>query len=269
MDGGKPVTVQEIYDLINEKAPFSLQESWDRSGLLVGDFRQKVRKVLLTLDITLPVIEEAKTKQADLILSHHPVIWDPLRTISPSHPVWHLVTNNIAAISAHTNLDIAEGGLNDMFGDMLAEKGVIERQYAPFDVLSEGRVLGRSGVLKAETDARSLASVLKAVSKCEDIRYYCGKHADCIKKIAWCTGSGGDMIDTAIAIGADALITADCKHSCWADTQNLDFTMFDCGHFYTEVIAVNWFLNILTESVPELEAAISDAGTRPFFEVLK
>ena len=96
------MTIQDIYNILDSFAPFSLQESYDNSGLLVGDPQQAVRTVLLTLDITIPVVQEAVQKQADLILAHHPVIWTPLRSISPAHPVWHLVRHQIGAICSHT-----------------------------------------------------------------------------------------------------------------------------------------------------------------------
>ena len=116
------MTVQEIYDIMNAYAPFSLQESYDKSGLLVGAPEKAIKRILLTLDITIPVVTEAAEKQCDLIVSHHPVIWDPLKSVSPAHPVWHLIRHDIAAISAHTNLDIAPGGLNDYVGELLASQ---------------------------------------------------------------------------------------------------------------------------------------------------
>ncbi len=261
------MTVQDIYRILDEAAPFSLQESYDKSGLLAGDPQLDVRRVLLTLDITTPVVQEAAAKHADLILSHHPVIWDPLKAVTPLHPVWHLVRHNIAAICSHTCLDIAEGGLNDFVGEMLAKSIRMEQEWQPLAYLSGNRTLGRVAKLTDTWNAALLAERLRDVFQCQSLRYHEGTGSGEIRRIAWCTGSGGDLIPDAIAAGADALITGDCKHSVWAEAQNRGFTLFDCGHFETEVPVVRLFSEILDESAPEIETIISEAGTQPFFAV--
>lgn len=260
--------IQRVYEILDAYAPFSLQESWDRSGLLVGSPNTEVRRILLTLDITIPVVMEAKKRGVQLIVSHHPVIWDPLRTISPAHPVWHLIRSGIGAICAHTNMDIAEGGLNDYAGRLMMKMLPLSHEFEPLSLLSGGRSLGRSAGLGEAIDANALAHILKTVFRCGSVRYYEGAHAQYIRKIAWCTGSGGDMIPDAITAGADALITGDCKHSVWAEAQNRNFTLFDCGHFETEVFVVKLFRHILQEKAPELEVIISKNGIKPFFKTI-
>lgn len=262
------MTIQDIYDILNAYAPFSLQESYDKSGLLVGYPKQQVKTVLLTLDITTSVVIEAANKNADLILAHHPVIWEPLKSVSPEHPVWHLIRYQIGAICSHTCLDIAEGGLNDYFGDLLNRNIPMIPERLPLATLSPGRVLGRVANLVQPTDAYSLAEMLRSALNCSNLRYYQGKNAGLIRRIAWCTGSGGDLIQEAIRAGADALITGDCKHSVWADAHNLDFTLFDCGHFETEIPVVDLFRKILQEAAPELNLVISEKGTAPIFQTL-
>ncbi len=262
------MTIQEIYQILDDFAPFSLQESYDNSGLLVGDPQQNVRTVLLTLDITIPVVNEAVQKRADLILAHHPVIWQPLRSLSPAHPVWHLVRHQIGAICSHTCFDIAEGGLNDSFGTWISKTIPLQNERFPLTVLSNDRILGKAADLVTETNADTLASQLRDVLGCNSLRYYCGKKADSIRRIAWCTGSGGDLIQDAIRVGADALITGDCKHSIWAEAQNRDFTLFDCGHFESEVIITEKFREILASRAPDLTILDSETGTKPFFQTI-
>jgi len=262
------MTVQEIYDLLDAFAPFSLQESYDKSGLLAGDPQSSVTRILLTLDITVPVIQEAADKHCELILSHHPVIWDPLKAVTPVHPVWHLVRHNIAAICSHTCLDIAEGGLNDFAGELISAQIPLTAERAPLEILSGNRTLGRVAALTAPADADTLAKKLCAAFSCKPLRYYAGANAGSIKKIAWCTGSGGDLIPAAIAAGADALITGDCKHSVWAEAQNRGFTLFDCGHFETEVPVVQLFQRILRTSGADAELIVSAEGTKPFFQAI-
>jgi dinuclear metal center YbgI/SA1388 family protein len=262
------MTIQDIYKILDEYAPFSLQESYDNSGLLAGDPQQTVKTVVLTLDITIPVIEEAVQKDADLILAHHPVIWTPLRSISPSHPVWHLVRHNIGAICSHTCFDIAAGGLNDAFGQRLRKFIPMQEKNDPLTVLSGERNLGNCADLTAPADAEALAANLKEALGCISLRYIRGRKAGAIRRIAWCTGSGGDLIQDAMQAGADALITGDCKHSVWAEAQNRNFTLFDCGHFETEVIIIEQFRRILEKSAPELHIIDSAVGSKPFFQTL-
>ena len=268
------MTIQDIYQILDDYAPFSQQESYDNSGLLVGDPEQEVRTILLTLDITIPVIEEAVQKHADLILSHHPVIWNPLRSVSPAHPVWHLIRHEIGAICSHTCFDIARcdekepHSLNDALGSRLRKTIPMQAQNDPFVQLSGNRVLGKAADLLHPADADDLALQLCDALGCNSLRYYRGSRADAIRRIAWCTGSGGDLIDDAIRIGADALITGDCKHSVWAEAQNRCFTLFDCGHFETEVIIIDEFRSILAQSAPDITVLDSAAGKKPFFRTI-
>ena len=136
-------------------------------------------------------------------------------------------------------------------------------------MLPGNRSLGRIAALCSPTDADSLAGLLKAKLHVGALRYCKGENAGALRRIGWCTGSGGDLIPDAIAAGADALITGDCKHSVWAEAQNRGFTLFDCGHFETEVPVVHLFEKILHDAAPEIECIISEAGTAPFFLVYR
>lgn len=263
------MTIQDIYRIIDGYAPFSLQESWDCSGLLVGDPEKPVRRVMLTLDISIPVVQEAAAAHADVIVSHHPVIWDPIRTISPAHPVWHLIRNGIGAVCAHTNLDIAEGGLNDFAGKRMMKYLPLSSEFEPLSLLPGGQSLGRCAGLGEAFDAKTLACRLQKIFHSGALRFHEGTHGQYIRKIAWCTGSGGDLIPDAIAAGADALITGDCKQSVWIDAQNRGYTLFDCGHFETEAIAVQLLRHILQTGGADAELLISKEGTKPPYSVVK
>ena len=113
------VTVGDIYGFINEIAPFSLQQGYDNSGICAGSRKSPVSRVLTALDITGAVVEEAAEKGCELVLSHHPVIFRPLRTLSPENPAVKLAVRGIAAICMHTNFDSAEGGMNDILAAKL------------------------------------------------------------------------------------------------------------------------------------------------------
>ena len=112
-------TVREIYEYINSFAPFSSQESWDNSGLLLGDPDRQVKTVAVVLDATKKTVEAAKKAQADMIVTHHPVIFSPLKKITAGSVVYDLLTNDISVVSAHTCWDSAAGGVNDTLAEIL------------------------------------------------------------------------------------------------------------------------------------------------------
>ena len=260
------MTIKEIYDILNVVAPFDTQESYDNAGILVGNEMQNKKHVLLTLDITNPVIDEALEIGADMIISHHPIIWEPIKSISPENPVWQLIQHDIGAICAHTNFDIAPTGLNTYIGKKMAERIKFSGAFEPLEILSRNRTLGYTALLARPLQTTELAQALADVYTNNALRFY--DSGKIIKKIAWCSGSGGDLMETALERGADALITGDCKHSIWMQARNLSFTLFDCGHFETEVFAVERFAQILHDAAPNLKISISKRGTSPAFQTL-
>lgn len=245
------ITANDIYNALDAAAPFATQESYDNSGLLIGDGTETITKVLLALDITIPVVEEAKKIGAQLILSHHPVIWGGLKQISPAHPVWHLIENHITAIASHTCMDVAIEGTNKMLGDALRGVLPLSEDITPLHTLSGGRILGCCCNLQHPVETEDFIRALQQALRCEGIRYY--HNAAPIKRIAWCGGSGGDLIPDALSCGADALITGDLKHSEWCDAVNRGMGVFDCGHFFTEQPVLKAFRQILQAAFPTLE----------------
>lgn len=260
------MTVQDIVRILDEAAPFSTQESYDNSGLLVGTPDKEIHHVLLTLDITIPVIHEAVACGADLILAHHPIIWQPLKSISPADPVWHLVQHDIAAICSHTCMDIAPNGLNAHIGHKMEKALSFVGTWQPLETRSDGRTLGFCADLQTEWATEQLAKVLAEVYAVRALRYYDGHRP--IHRIAWCSGSGGDLIQTAMTRGADALITGDCKHSIWMEAQNRDFTLFDCGHFETEIFVTEIFEQLLVPYTEQIRISVSKAGTQLPYQVV-
>ncbi len=245
------ITVNDIYVALDAAAPFAAQESYDNSGILVGDGTEEVTKVLLALDITIPVVEEAAALGVQLIVSHHPVIWGGLKQISPAHPVWHLIRNNITAIASHTCMDIANEGTNKILGDSLRSVLPFCDTIIPLHTLPGGRTLGRCCDLQNSIETIDFVKALQQALHCKGIRYYHDNTP--IKRIAWCGGSGGDLIPDALAHGADVLITGDLKHSEWCDAVNRGMGVFDCGHFYTEQPVVTQFHTILQKAFPTLK----------------
>lgn len=261
-NGDYSMDVREIYNFFDEMYPFNIQEKWDNSGLLLESESMACSKVLLSLDITLKAAEEAINKGAELVISHHPVIFDPLHRIANSDPVFHLIRNNIAAICMHTNLDIAEGGTNTAIVKRLGEKLEFSGSVQQFQKLDSDNSLGCIVELAEPIDIDEFSQILKGIfGSAQIIVNTYGKSR--ILKIAICSGSGGSLLDLAIAKNCDALITGDVKHNVWIDANNRQFTVFDCGHFHTENIVLPELRRVLEERFPLLDVEIADSSVDP------
>ncbi|MBR5513011.1 MAG: Nif3-like dinuclear metal center hexameric protein [Ruminococcus sp.] len=258
VDGGNFVRTSDIYKFLDEKYPVSLQESWDNSGYIIESDNEECSKILLTLDITNDAVEESVYKKADLIISHHPVIFNPLKKIQVDTPVYRLVKNDIGAICMHTNLDIAEGGTNSVIVRKIAEKLNISANIEPLDDSGLGCIIE----LEKVTDCVELAEILKEIFDIDRIKMSSwGEFI--LSKIAVCSGSGGSLWKLAKAKGCDALITGDVKHDVWIDANNSKFTIIDCGHFHTENIVLWELRRVLEEKFPMLDIEIAESSEDP------
>lgn len=254
--------INKIYSYLDEKYPVNTQEKWDNSGLLVENYDMKCSKVLLSLDIDNEVIREADCKGADLIVSHHPVIFNPIKRLTPRNPVYSLAERNIAAICMHTNLDIAKNGTNGVILKMLSEKFSFTKKPEPFEELGGGHNLGWIIELDEKVFSDNVATELKKIFGCEYIRAsrFARKR---ISRIAFCSGSGGSMLELAKQKNCDALITGDVKHDVWISAGENDIVVFDCGHFHTENPVLWELRRALEESFPQLDVEISERSVDP------
>lgn len=258
VEGSEDVRISDIYSFLDEKYPFSLQESWDNSGYIVESDSEKCSKILLTLDITNDSVDEAVNKKADLAISHHPVIFNPLKKIQVDTPVYKLVRNGIGAICMHTNLDIAEGGTNTVIVGKIAEKLGISANIEPLEECGLGCIIE----LEKVVDCDELAEILKDIFSIERIKMSMyGEYI--LSKIAICSGSGGSLWKLAKAKGCDALITGDVKHDVWIDANNSKFTIIDCGHFHTENLVLWELRRVLEEKFPMVDVEISESSVDP------
>ena len=227
------VTVGDVYRLIDDFAPFSTQDKFDNAGLLVGSMDKPADRIGVCLDITAKIVEEAANKDIQLIVSHHPVIFHKLSALEPCDPVYLLAKHGISAICAHTNVDMARGGISDIMLELLDFKGDA-RVLEP--VHSDGTGYGRIVELDFIADAKGLAEKCKKAFGCRIVRYYdSGRN---IKTVGICSGAGGSEENVAHAakMGCDALITGDVKHSGFMEAANRGITVIDAGHFHTENI---------------------------------
>ena len=240
-------TVTHIYDAIDRLAPFWLTMDFDNTGILVGDRNREVSCALLALDCTPAVVEQAKQLGAQLIVTHHPVIFHPLKRVNEDAVVYQLIRSDIAVISAHTNLDIAQGGVNDALASAIGL-----RDCRGLELLNEqtGAWLGRIGTLPEPLSPEAFAAHIKACLNAASIKFSAAPRV--IRTVALCSGSGADCLDAAISAGADALLTSEVKQHEYLAAAAAGISIFDAGHFDTEDIVIEPLRDYLAKEIPDV-----------------
>ena len=245
------MTVGEVYDYLNTYAPFRLQDSFDNSGLLVGSRDKEIYRIAVCLDITNDVAEECEHVGAQLIVSHHPVIFQGLRRIDENSPGHKLIKADIAAICAHTNVDMVRGGISDVMYELM---GFGDPKNAPvLDLVHPDKNIGygRIAYLDFEISADGLAEKAKNVFGAQGVKYCDGGKS--IKTVAVSSGAGNDEVYNCIKMGIDAIITGDVKHHGFVDAKNAGVTVIDAGHYATENIIVGVLKQKLAAHFPEAD----------------
>ena len=243
-------TVRDVFQTLCQAASLELQMDFDNSGFLLGHGDHQVSRALLALDVTDAVIDEAIREKADLIVSHHPLIFHPMRSATDDTPegrrILRLIENGIAVISMHTNLDIAEGGVNDVLMTALG----IQTESA----LDENGC-GRVGVLDAKLSMPEFIPRVKEALRCNGLRYVdAGKR---VYRVAVMGGSGADSIDRAAALGCDTYVTADIKYHQFQRALDLGINLIDADHFCTENPVIPALLDLLQARHRDVEVRIS------------
>lgn len=355
--------VMDIYRYIDGLAPFSRQESWDNSGLLVGDQDKPVTVAMVALDITDAVISEAVEKRADLLISHHPVIFHPQKRVMAGDLVYRLIQEGVTAICAHTNLDVAQLGVNDCLAKALGlqQMEILENsgrekfykictfvpaqqveqvrsamaragagslgEYTDCAFISDGEgsfkpsvkaspFIGEPGelarveefkiemivsekdkdnVIKAllvahpyETPAYDLfenagievpyglgrIGVLEENMGAEEFSLHVKDALDTpmvrsnridkqIQRVAVCGGAGGSLLHSAVAAGADALVTGDVKHDLWLEADRLGILLIDAGHFATENVVIPRLRGLLQTRFSDVRFLLPQSNMDP------
>lgn len=240
-------TVTHIYDAIDRLAPFWLTMDFDNTGILVGDRNREIACALLALDCTPAVVEQARQLGAQLIVTHHPVIFHPLKRVNEDAVVYQLIRSDIAVISAHTNLDIAQGGVNDALASAIGL-----RDCRGLELLNEqtGAWLGRIGTLPEPLSPEAFAAHIKACLNASSVKFAAAPRA--IRTVALCSGSGADCLDAAISAGADALLTSEVKQHEYLAAAAAGISIFDAGHFDTEDIVIEPLRDYLAKEIPDV-----------------
>lgn len=244
-------TVREIESFLYGWAPRELAESWDNVGLLVGDPEAAVERVLVALDITPQVVDEALERGCQLIVAHHPVMncaWHPVQTVRADDrqgkTLTALLRGGVAAICMHTNLDAAEGGVNDQLAKALGLTDTIP--------LNEQKI-GRIGTLSCEKPLEQfLHDVVKSLG-CRGLRYRSGGRP--VRRVAVGGGACGEYIPQALAQGCDTFVTSDLRYNDFLDTQGLN--LIDAGHFPTEDVVCAEVVRRLQKAFPDIRVSKS------------
>lgn len=251
-------TVKEIFDFLNDFAPVERKMDFDNVGFLVGRQSREVHKIAVALDITDDVIKEAASKGTELLVSHHPLFFS-LKTVTDDdvtgRKIVYIIENGMSAICMHTNLDAADGGVNDA---LAARLGLKDREL----IVSEGvdskgiaYCCGRMGTVEP-TPMADFLKFAKEALKSNGLRYYDSGRK--VNRIAVVGGSGGSYLDEAFKKDCDTLLTADVKYDVFLKAKDLNMNIIDADHFCTENTVVPVLQSILKKKFPELDVYISE-----------
>ncbi|MCY6484234.1 Nif3-like dinuclear metal center hexameric protein [Clostridium aestuarii] len=248
--------VRDIKNIMEKIAPIKLKEDYDNVGLMVGDLNSEVTSVLVALDCTLKVIEEAKQKKCNLIFTHHPLLFRKPSAITTDtligKKIIELIKNDISLYSSHTNLDSVKGGINDIIMKIL--------EFENFEIIDpvhnvglsyQNSGIGRIVALKEPITLKELCEKVKSTLELSYVRY-AGENFKNISKIAVINGSGQDYFDVARKLGADCIITGDTTYHYVSDYNEQGIAVIDAGHFGTEWPAVKVVGEILKNKIQNM-----------------
>lgn len=265
-----------IINKIEELAPKRLAYEWDNVGLLIGDYNQNIKKVLISLDASQSVIKEAIEKNVDLIITHHPMIFKGIKQINTSsivgEKVIKLIKNNISLYTAHTNLDAANSGVSDILAEKLklhnskilnitSKESLYNNKL---DRVAEEIGIGRVGELEEEMTLGAFVQSVKEQLELDNVRVV-GNLSEKIKKVAVSPGSSMGFVKDAIEAKADVYVTGDIKYHEAFDMLEAGMPLIDAGHFGTENILLPEIKEYLDKHFgKDIEVNLSQVNKDPF-----
>ena len=263
------IKCRDVMDVMERIAPKKLAEDWDNPGLLVGSPDDEVRRILVCLDVREETAKRAQDENFQMIVAHHPVIFRGLKKLRTDLPdgrlLGALLRSGVAVFAAHTNLDCAEGGVNDV---LAARIGLDPATLAPLgnaESLSES--LGRVGKLPAPMDAKAFAEQVKKGTGASSVRFVSGGGRP-VQKVGLCSGSGAEFIERAAFMGCDAYVTGDVRYHDAQRAAALGVHVIDAGHFATEQPIVEILAARLAEAFGEKAEVVADDRAKDFFETI-
>lgn len=265
---------QTIMEIMEKLAPKKLAENWDNPGLQLGSPEQEISKLLVCLDVSQPVVDKAIEIGADMIISHHPVmLFKGLLSIRTDtydgEMLQKILSHNIAVYSAHTNLDIAQGGCNDI----LAQLWNLEKvEGLALTDPETGDSLGRIGYLSKPMPIEAFSKMLCDTLRCHHVRLVKGGK-DMVKKVALCSGAGAEFISKAVFKGADVYVTGDIKYHEAQQAVKQGINLIDAGHFATEFPMVEAVAKYLRQELASMKQGADvevceDNISEDFFKVV-
>lgn len=241
----------DIYNYINEIAPFETQEEWDNSGFLIGDKQKCVKKVLVCLDPTNKTAEKCKEIGADLMITHHPIIWEPLKSVTSENVVFPLIKNDIAVICAHTNWDEAKGGVCET---LCHDIGLNNVEKCDISSLRIGKI-----------NSQTVEEFSKHISNSLNTNIRTSIPNGNVSKVAVCPGSGASLLSEVVLTGADTFVTGDAKHNDFIDFEDAGINLIACGHYETENRGIRALYEILKNQFPLVDFYFYDSPVAEYF----
>ena len=235
--------------LLEDLAPSGLAESWDNVGLMIGSREDPVTGIMVSLDPTVEAVAATRRSDLNLLITHHPLLFKPLSSVDPSTPtgavVYRAVREGVGILAAHTNLDSAQGGVNDALADLLGLK-----ETAPLipAVDRVGAGMGRLGLLDPPLTLGEVAAKVKEVLGISSLRMV-GLSERTIRRVALCGGAGGELVGIARDSGADLYITGEAAHHHAREAEFRGLALIEAGHYATEVPVVPVLARRLKEAL--------------------
>ena len=264
------ILVEDVMRAMEHLAPLPLAEEWDNPGLQVGDPVAEVRGILTCLDVSEAAIAEAEQVGANLIVSHHPLIFHAQKSVRADNPLGRmmlqLIGKGIAVYSAHTNLDIAVGGVNDVLAEAVGLRKLSAFVITQQDENGHVESLGRVGTLPAPMTIQDFAAQVRAGLPCDHLRYVDAGPRP-VRKVALCSGSGAEFIERAARLGADCYLTGDVRYHDAQHAAALGLHLIDAGHFATEYPIAHALKEYLQKELPDVRV-YEDKMAKDFFKTL-
>ncbi len=251
------ITCGDVNNFIEQLAPPEMAEEWDNTGLLLGSSDHSVERILVCLDITSATLAEAVSKKADLIVTHHPVIFKSIKRICnddiKGRQLFTAISNGISVISAHTNLDYVENGVNAQLAAVLELNAIVTLGKGP----------GRTGMLNRNMSLECFIAHVKDKLDVPFVRVV-GRPVSDVCSVAVFSGSFDDDLEAMLGSGADAVVTGDLKYHTALDAREAGLCLIDAGHFNTEKIILPYLAAKLAERFPEIEVIQYKQEKDPF-----
>ncbi len=248
------MTVKSLYEKMTERIPEALREEWDNDGIMCAtDLTGEVNNVLITLDVTEEVVDYAISRNFDLIVSHHPLIFKPVSSVTEEDHVTRkiikLITNNVTVFSFHTRADKVRGGVNDLLAKAL---GLVD--VTPF---GEG-MLGRIGTLPEERGLEEFADDVKMQLSSDVVKY--ADAYNTVKRVAVVGGDGKDYVKDAILAGADTYLSGRISYNVMEEASDMGINLIEAGHYFTELPITSFFASLISSLDGNAYIEIADSN---------